>query len=32
LWLQGNSKLTKAQIKQLEKDLPKCKISSNPRK
>ena len=32
LWLQGNSNLTKAQIKQLEKALPKCKISSNPRK
>ncbi len=32
LWLQGNSDLTKVQIKQLEKALPKCNISSNPKK
>jgi len=32
LWLQGNSELTKAQVNQLKKALPKCNISSNPRK
>jgi len=32
LWLQGNPDLTKAQIDELKKALPKCNISSNPRK
>jgi Leucine-rich repeat (LRR) protein len=32
LWLQGNPELTKAQIDELKKALPKCNISSNPRK
>ena len=32
LWLQGNSDLTKAKIAELKKALPKCHISSNPKK
>ena len=32
LHLQNNPDLTKAQIDQLQKALPKCKISSNPTK
>jgi len=32
LRLQNNPDLTKAQIDQLQKALPKCKISSNPTK
>jgi len=32
LWLQDNPDLTKAQIDQLQKVLPKCKIDSNPTK
>ena len=30
--LQANSNLTKAQIDELQKALPKCKIVSNPKK
>ena len=30
--LQGNPDLTKAQIDELQKALPKCKIYSNPKK
>ena len=32
LYLDGNPALTKAQIDQLQKALPKCKIYSNPKK
>ena len=32
LFLKGNPDLTKAQIAELQKALPKCKISSNPTK
>ena len=32
LYLQNNPDLTKAQIAELQKALPKCKISSNPTK
>ena len=32
LYLRGNPDLTKAQIDQLKKALPKCKITSNPTK
>ena len=32
LYLRGNPDLTKAQIDQLQKALPNCKISSNPTK
>ena len=32
LELRGNHDLTKAQIDQLKKALPKCRISSNPKK
>ena len=32
LWLEGNPDLTKAQIDELKKALPKCKIISNPTK
>jgi hypothetical protein len=32
LHLQNNPDLTKAQIAELQKALPKCKISSNPTK
>jgi len=32
LWLTNNPDLTKAQIDQLQKALPNCKISSNPKK
>ena len=32
LWLTGNPDLTKAQIDQLKKALPKCKIQSTPTK
>ena len=32
LWLEDNPDLTKAQINQLQKALPKCKIYSNPTK
>ena len=32
LWLDTNSALTKAQIAELQKALPKCKILSNPTK
>lgn len=32
LYLQGNSALTKAQIAELQKALPNCKIHSNPTK
>ena len=32
LFLDGNPALTKAQIDQLQKALPKCKINSNPTK
>jgi internalin A len=32
LWLQGNSDLTRAKIAELKKVLPKCNISSNPKK
>ena len=32
LWLNNNPDLTKAQIDELQKALPKCKISSNPTK
>jgi hypothetical protein len=32
LFLLGNQSLTKAQIDQLKKALPKCKIYSNPTK
>jgi len=30
LWLENNPTLTKAQIAELQKALPNCKISSNP--
>ena len=32
LWLEGNPALTKAQIDELQKALPKCDIRSNPTK
>ena len=32
LYLEGNPDLTKAQIAELKKALPKCKIQSNPTK
>ncbi|MCH2378918.1 MAG: protein phosphatase 1 regulatory subunit 42 [Pedosphaera sp.] len=32
LFLDGNPALTKAQIDQLQKALPNCKINSNPKK
>ena len=32
LYLRNNPDLTKAQIAELQKALPKCKISSNPTK
>ena len=32
LWLTGNPDLTKAQIAELQKALPKCDIGSNPTK
>ena len=32
LWLEDNPDLTKAQIEELKKALPKCKIYSNPTK
>ena len=32
LYLYGNPNLTKAQIAELQKALPKCKIFSNPKK
>jgi len=32
LYLENNSYLTKAQIEELKKALPKCKIYSNPAK
>ena len=32
LYLNDNPDLTKAQIDQLQKALPKCKIYSNPKK
>jgi hypothetical protein len=32
LWLNDNPDLTKAQIDELQKALPKCRISSNPKK
>ena len=32
LYLQGNPDLTKAQIDELQKALPKCQIRSNPKK
>ena len=32
LWLEDNPDLTKAQIAELQKALPKCKIESNPKK
>jgi len=32
LYLEDNLDLTKAQIDQLQKALPKCKIISNPKK
>jgi hypothetical protein len=32
LWLQDNADLTKAQIAELKKALPNCRISSNPTK
>ena len=32
LWLNDNPDLTKAQIAELQKALPKCKIYSNPKK
>ena len=32
LHLTGNPDLTKAQIDELQKALPKCKIISNPKK
>jgi len=32
LWLQGNSDLTKAQIDELKKALPKCRIHSDHKK
>ena len=32
LYLQRNPDLTKAQIAELQKALPKCDISSNPKK
>ena len=32
LYLNSNPNLTKAQIAELQKALPKCKISSNPTK
>ena len=32
LTLDNNSDLTQAQIAELQKALPKCKISSNPKK
>ena len=32
LWLRGNPDLTKAQIDELKKALPKCEIKSNPTK
>jgi len=32
LYLRNNPDLTKAQINQLKKALPKCKITSNPKK
>ena len=32
LWLDNNPSLTKAQIAELQKALPNCKIYSNPTK
>jgi len=32
LWLQGNIDLTKAQIDELKKALPKCVIEYTPKK
>ena len=32
LWIMSNPDLTKAQIDELQKALPKCKIRSNPTK
>jgi hypothetical protein len=32
LYLEDNPDLTKAQIDELQKALPKCKITSNPTK
>ena len=32
LWLKDNADLTKAQIDELQKALPKCRIISNPKK
>jgi hypothetical protein len=32
LWLNDNPDLTKAQIAELQKALPNCKILSNPKK
>ena len=32
LWVKNNPDLTKAQIDQLQKALPKCNIVSNPKK
>ena len=32
LWLEDNPDLTKAQIAELQKALPKCEILSNPKK
>jgi Leucine-rich repeat (LRR) protein len=32
LWLTDNPDLTKVQIEQLQKALPKCRIYSNPKK
>ena len=32
LWLQDNPDLTEAQIDELQKALPNCEITSNPKK